>query len=178
MGIQFHETIMGQRFFNGTLPKLCDAIEALAAELKRANDLKEMEIQKAKESIPLFSDDLPFEIEIVSPFYTGGGVYLFVGSVSQNGNSYYFTADESNNLVSIIDSSPYYLSKEQYDLIFDPDWLRIHELSDNITDAGWFIDQLILHVLENEPVNTWCNYNMADMEQIAERRKLNIKEEK
>ena len=139
MGIQFHETIMGQRFFNGTLPKLCDAIEALAAELKRANDLKEMENQKAKEN---------------------------------------FTADESNNLVSIIDSSPYYLSQKQYDMVFDPDWLRIHELSDNITDAGWFIDQLILHVLENEPVNTWCNYNMADMEQIAERRKLNIKEEK
>lgn len=43
MGINFHETVMGRRFFEGQLPALIKAIEANTAEMKRANDLKEKE---------------------------------------------------------------------------------------------------------------------------------------
>ena len=39
--IQFHETVMGRRFFEATMPELLKAVKDLAKELKRANDLKE-----------------------------------------------------------------------------------------------------------------------------------------
>ena len=44
--MQFHETVMGQRFFQGQLPKLIKALEKIGAELERANDLKEKELAK------------------------------------------------------------------------------------------------------------------------------------
>ena len=40
---QLHETRMGQRLIEGTLPKIADALEALVKEMKRQNDLKEKE---------------------------------------------------------------------------------------------------------------------------------------
>lgn len=45
MGINFHETILGRRFFEGQFPALIKAIEANTAEMKRANDLKEIEVK-------------------------------------------------------------------------------------------------------------------------------------
>ena len=44
MGPQFFQTRMGQTFYEGTMPKLARAVEALMAELKRQNDLKEIEL--------------------------------------------------------------------------------------------------------------------------------------
>lgn len=44
MGISFHETIMGKKFYEGTLPRLIKAIEENTKEMKRANDLKEIEL--------------------------------------------------------------------------------------------------------------------------------------
>lgn len=44
MGVRFDETIRGRKFFDGDLPRLIKAIEDNTAELKRANDLKELEL--------------------------------------------------------------------------------------------------------------------------------------
>jgi hypothetical protein len=35
---------MGQTFYEGTMPKLAKAVEKVAEELKRQNDLKEIEL--------------------------------------------------------------------------------------------------------------------------------------
>lgn len=45
MGPRFDETPRGRRFYDSQLPKLIVAIEANTAELKRANDLKEKELE-------------------------------------------------------------------------------------------------------------------------------------
>lgn len=40
---QFHETILGRRFYEHHVPQLIKQMEKIAEELKRANDLKEKE---------------------------------------------------------------------------------------------------------------------------------------
>ena len=52
--MQFHETVMGQRFFQGQLPKLIKALEKIGAELERANDLKEKELAKKQKGAGQF----------------------------------------------------------------------------------------------------------------------------
>ena len=44
MGPRFDETMRGRKFYDADLPRLIKAIEANTAELKRANDLKEKEL--------------------------------------------------------------------------------------------------------------------------------------
>jgi len=38
---ELHETRMGQRLIEGTMPRIAQALERIAAELKRANDLQD-----------------------------------------------------------------------------------------------------------------------------------------
>lgn len=45
---QFHETGYGQRFYNGQLPNLIDALEKIGKEMQRANDLKEKEMKETE----------------------------------------------------------------------------------------------------------------------------------
>ncbi len=45
--MKFFQTMMGRKFFEGQLPRLIKALEKIAEELKRANDLKE----EAKEEV-------------------------------------------------------------------------------------------------------------------------------
>ena len=45
MGIRFDETIRGRKFFDAQIPKLIRAIIENTEELKRANDLKELELK-------------------------------------------------------------------------------------------------------------------------------------
>ena len=44
MGPRFDQTMRGRKFYDADLPRLIKAIEANTAELKRANDLKEKEL--------------------------------------------------------------------------------------------------------------------------------------
>ena len=45
MSIRFDETIRGRKFFDAQIPNLIRSIEENTAELKRANDLKELELK-------------------------------------------------------------------------------------------------------------------------------------
>lgn len=45
MAVRFDETIRGRKFFDAQLPKLIRAITENTEELKRANDLKELELK-------------------------------------------------------------------------------------------------------------------------------------
>ncbi|GAF68320.1 unnamed protein product [marine sediment metagenome] len=44
MSVEFFQTIMGKRFYEGTAPRIADKLSDIAKELKRANDLKEKEL--------------------------------------------------------------------------------------------------------------------------------------
>ena len=46
MNTQFFETRMGDRFFNGSIPRLISVLEDINKELKRSNDLKEKELER------------------------------------------------------------------------------------------------------------------------------------
>jgi len=43
---QLHETGYGRKFFGTDLPELIKALSKVGTELKRANDIKEMELNK------------------------------------------------------------------------------------------------------------------------------------
>lgn len=45
MAVRFDETIRGRKFFDAQLPKLIRAITENTEELKRANDLKALELK-------------------------------------------------------------------------------------------------------------------------------------
>lgn len=49
MGLRFDETARGRIFFERQLPKLIKAIEENTKEMKRANDLKEQELNTGGE---------------------------------------------------------------------------------------------------------------------------------
>ena len=48
MGPRFDETVRGRKFFDSDLPKLIKALNENTAEPKRANDLKEAELNLNK----------------------------------------------------------------------------------------------------------------------------------
>lgn len=43
-GPQFHQTRMGQMFYEYHVPQIAEHLASIASELKRANDLKEQEL--------------------------------------------------------------------------------------------------------------------------------------
>ena len=47
--MKFFQTVMGKKFFEGHIPKLIRALESIAKELKRANDLKEVNDEEVSE---------------------------------------------------------------------------------------------------------------------------------
>jgi hypothetical protein len=54
---EFFQTVMGQRFYEGTMPRIAKALEEIAKELKRANDMREKaEVAKAPEDLALKID--------------------------------------------------------------------------------------------------------------------------
>lgn len=48
--IPFHQTPMGRKFYERDVPKIQTALESIAHELKRSNDLKEKESAKEEET--------------------------------------------------------------------------------------------------------------------------------
>lgn len=48
--IDFHQTPMGRKFFNSDVPRIANALESIAHELKRANDSKEEKSNENEET--------------------------------------------------------------------------------------------------------------------------------
>lgn len=49
--MEFFQTILGRRFYEGDVPRITKSLEKIATELKRQNDLKERELElKEKEN--------------------------------------------------------------------------------------------------------------------------------
>lgn len=46
MNVEFFQTLMGKTFYMHTAPKIAKELENIANELKRANDLKERELEQ------------------------------------------------------------------------------------------------------------------------------------
>ena len=49
---QFFQTMMGQRFYQGDVPRIASALEKIGRELERQNDLKEKELSDKGEVKP------------------------------------------------------------------------------------------------------------------------------
>ena len=60
--IQFHETMLGQRFFEGTLPKLIRELERLNENLADQNLLKQRELEKEKDEVAM-TEEKPVNID-------------------------------------------------------------------------------------------------------------------
>ena len=48
--IQFFNTLMGRKFYEADVPRIAKALENIAIELKKQNELKEKELQQKNES--------------------------------------------------------------------------------------------------------------------------------
>jgi len=54
---QFHESIVGAKFLNGTMPRIADGIEELVAQLERLNDNLEALADILKQHPDTLQDD-------------------------------------------------------------------------------------------------------------------------
>jgi len=52
-GPEFFQTGMGRKFYDGDVPRIVEALQNIAKELKRANDLKDKERDEEVERIKL-----------------------------------------------------------------------------------------------------------------------------
>lgn len=52
-GPQFHQALRGRKFYEGDFPKFVSSLDALVEETRRANDLKERELELMEKSIEL-----------------------------------------------------------------------------------------------------------------------------
>jgi hypothetical protein len=50
--IQFFQSVMGRTFYEGTMPRIARALEAIGAEMKRANDLSQEETAPLPAVVP------------------------------------------------------------------------------------------------------------------------------
>ena len=79
------------------------------------------------------------KIESVTPIYTGGGIWIFLGKVDRD---LYFCAQDCDcYIVSFIDCDPLPLVDSDTDGVFHADWLEKHtiaEFQDTEPVLQWF----------------------------------------
>lgn len=94
------------------------------------------------------------KIKSVTPDYTGGNIYVYLGELD---NGQYFIAEDLMYDVTIVDADP----RKAGDDAFQPDWIEEHLVryleEDNIT----FFRDMLCWVIDNKPDG---NYNIVDME--------------
>ena len=97
-------------------------------------------------------------INNVTPIYTGGGFYIYLGEIDNN----YFIADDNCNDVRIVNSDP--AINENYT---DTTWQEAHLVRDMETGSPEHLStfQAILQwIINNKPSGAACNYNITDIE--------------
>lgn len=98
----------------------------------------------------------------VSPDYTGGGIYVYTGKLS---DGTYFFADGDNYYAEILDSDP----RDDYEEAFYPEWLDEHILRSVVDEeAIAFFESMLKWVIKNKPHDEFCNYNIHDMEKFRD----------
>lgn len=98
-------------------------------------------------------------INNVTPFYTGGGIYCFVGQL----DGYYFIASDGMYDIRLVDADPI----EAWDEFEFEDWQDAHLVRDLGEEEALetFLD--ILHwIKDNKPDTEFCNYLMSDIDNI------------
>lgn len=125
------------------------------AESKVCFDTKEEMLKELRSRVDSMAKEEP-TIESVEPEYTGGGIYIFTGKLT-NGNYFLATNDYD---VRVLDS-PYDWDSEFFD-----EWQEAHLVKDLEPSAALqFCKQMVDWVKANEPN---ANYSMYDMRAIAE----------
>ena len=101
-----------------------------------------------------------YDFEKVTPDYTGGGIYIFSGKLT-DGN--YFLADGDMFDVSILDADAY----ENWEECFYAEWQEAHIVKNlSSAEALEFFKSMLTWIRVNEPKD--CNYDMHDMDRIEE----------
>ena len=110
------------------------------------------------------SSRLPKVVD-VSPCYSGGGWYLFWGALS---DGTYFMGDHPYWDLRIVDSDPRATDDGDEIKAMFPDWQEAHLVKDVDSDkTKAFYKEVFNWVLKNNPNDSFCNYNTADMEELA-----------
>ena len=122
----------------------------------------------------IFIDASHLKIENVTPIYTGGGIYVYIGELS-DGN--YFIASDQSFVgdyfdIRIVDENP-----ADYEEDFcDVTWQEEHLVSDVVGgEAREFTIQLLEWVLENHPEG---NYQLGDIEAMLDSIQNKVEESK
>lgn len=108
------------------------------------------------------------KINNVTPIYTGGNIYVFVGKIDDN----YFIACDSFYDVRIVNANPLdyngtFLGDHEWCY---PEWQETHLVRDVIDRAERrkIFRKILKWIIKNEPNNDNCNYLLGDMEDILE----------
>lgn len=105
----------------------------------------------------------------VSPQYTGGGIYIYWGELS---DGTYFMAETPYWDLRIVDEDPRYTYNPEYS-DFDADqprWQEDHLIQDvDSTKTQDFFDDMFTWILKNKPDDDFCNYSLGDMEEALAR---------
>ncbi len=57
MGPEFFQTVMGHKFYEADVPRIARALESIAVEMKRANDLEERDRESRAKTVKEVTDE-------------------------------------------------------------------------------------------------------------------------
>ena len=120
---------------------------------------------------------MKYKIKFVHPIYTGGGIYVFVGSlegsiIENESPTLFFMASDETCSVIVMDSSPYIVNADGCGVnedIFFQEWIDKHlveEMTDK--DAFEFMKKMYLWIIRHQPHDAITNYQVDDMEYALE----------
>lgn len=107
----------------------------------------------------------------VEPCYTGGGIYLYYGALT---DGTFFTANSPEFDFTIVDSDPRLTANEDNGGMLDADyweWIEEHAIrfvDYDSEESRQVFDAMYDWILKNEPQGEWCNYSLGDMEELKE----------
>ena len=102
----------------------------------------------------------------VSPIYTGGGVYVYLGTAEdENGKSYaFFGYDDCFCGAGILSEDPKKLPDSEMEKIWDYEWESTHTIRELCDAEGMeFVMEMYDWIIENQPNDHWCNYALYEI---------------
>ena len=124
------------------------------------DDYDDIEESKSIKRPSIMASKNSWKFVNVSPDYTGGNIYVYTGALS---DGTYFIAEDGWLTVEIYDKDP----RDDYDDSTYLPWQdehRIRELGE-LESKDFFISMLDW-IIENEPHDEFCNYNIHDMKKF------------
>lgn len=104
-----------------------------------------------------------FDFNRIDPCYTGGGIYTYVG---QTKDGHYFIASDCDYDVRFVTANVFEVDDDD---LWDVDWQEAHLEKDfGQKETLEFFKDALTWIIDNEPNNDSCNYNLGDMKNVLE----------